>query len=137
MLGEDYRSRALKNLESYFKQKADFEALEIVLAKTEADKQFYIQKSMKLELDLERDGIQAEDYFGIIQKLQIQIMVLDKKINEQNYKILDLESKVKEHLNTISKKIAVNQSLDTQIKEYKERIHELSEELKEMEKWGA
>lgn len=137
MLGEDYRSRALKNLESYFKQKADFEALEIVLAKTEADKQFYIQKSMKLELDLERDGIQAEDYFGIIQKLQIQMMVLDKKINEQNYKILDLESKVKEHLNTISSKIAVNQSLDTQIKEYKERIHELSEELKEMEKWGA
>lgn len=137
MLGEDYRSRALKNLESYFKQKADFEALEIVLAKTEADKQFYIQKSMKLELDLERDGIQAEDYFGIIQKLQMQIMALDKKINEQNYKILDLESKVKEHLNTISSKIAVNQSLDTQIKEYKERIHELSEELKEMEKWGA
>lgn len=137
MLGEDYRSRALKNLESYFKQKADFEALEIVLAKTEADKQFYIQKSMKLELDLERDGIQAEDYFGIIQKLQMQMMVLDKKINEQNYKILDLESKVKEHLNTISSKIAVNQSLDTQIKEYKERIHELSEELKEMEKWGA
>lgn len=137
MLGEDYRSRALKNLESYFKQKADFEALEIVLAKTEADKQFYIQKSRKLELDLERDGIQAEDYFGIIQKLQIQMMVLDKKINEQNYKILDLESKVKEHLNTISSKIAVNQSLDTQIKEYKERIHELSEELKEMEKWGA
>lgn len=137
MLGEDYRSRALKNLESYFKQKADFEALEIVLAKTEADKQFYIQKSMKLELDLERDGIQAEDYFGIIQKLQMQMMALDKKINEQNYKILDLESKVKEHLNTISSKIAVNQSLDTQIKEYKERIHELSEELKEMEKWGA
>ena len=70
MLGEDYRSRALKNLELYFKQKAEFEALEIVLAKTEADKQFYIQKSQKLELDLERDGVQAEDYFAVIQKYQ-------------------------------------------------------------------
>lgn len=137
MIGEDYRSRALQNLDAYFKQKAAYEALEIVLAKTEADKQFYIQKSMKLELDLERDGIQAEDYFGRVQKYQAKIIAHEKTIADQNYKILDLEAKIKEHLQTISVKISINQSLDTAIREYKSRIEELDVELKEMEKWGA
>lgn len=72
-------------MESYFAQKADFEALEVILAKTEADKQFYIQKSMKLELDLERDGIQAEDYFGIIQKNQVKMLKLEKTQTDLNY----------------------------------------------------